>query len=158
MRLAEVFRYEVAHRLRSASTWIYAGILFLLAAVMFLATADGPASAHINAPERIAGASVIVGMLGMLVTAGLMLLRSVRAEDREARELERAERLERLVRLALADFRDRVALLLPRAGFAPQQEQQRRQPRSHCDFRFSSSWSLRTCKPGDVFKDGRTDD
>ena len=78
MRLAEVFRYEVAHRLRSASTWIYAGILFLLAALMFLATADGPASAHINAPERIAGASVIVGMLGMLVTAGLFADAAIR--------------------------------------------------------------------------------
>ena len=71
MRLREVLRYELEHRLRSASTAIYAVLLFLVAIWMFLATADGGPSAHVNAPERIAGGCVIVGMFGMLVTAGL---------------------------------------------------------------------------------------
>ena len=71
MRFREVFRYEVEYRLRSASTWIYAGILFLWAIWMFLATADGPESAFVNAPDRIAGTSVIVGMFGMMVSAAI---------------------------------------------------------------------------------------
>ena len=50
MRLREVFRYEVEYRLRSPSTWVYAGLLFLWAIWMFLATADDPENAFINAP------------------------------------------------------------------------------------------------------------
>ena len=34
MRFGEVFRYELAYRLRSVSTWIYAGFLFLPAAAV----------------------------------------------------------------------------------------------------------------------------
>ena len=71
MRLREVFRFEVEYRFRSPSTWIYGGILFLLAIWMFLATADGGPSEHINAPVRLAGVSVIVGMFGMLVSAAI---------------------------------------------------------------------------------------
>ena len=70
MKLREVFRYELEHRVRSPSTWIYGVILFLVAMWMFLATADG-GSAQVNAPVRIVGGSVLVGMFGMLVTAAL---------------------------------------------------------------------------------------
>lgn len=69
MRLREVFRYELEYRLRSASTWLYAAFLFLVAIWMFLATADG--SGFANAPERLAGGSAIVGTVGLLVTAAL---------------------------------------------------------------------------------------
>ena len=71
VRLHEIFRFEVEYRLRSPSTWIYGGILFLIAIWMLLATADGGPGSHFNAPERLAGASVIVGMFGLLVTAGI---------------------------------------------------------------------------------------
>ncbi|HEV2146160.1 MAG TPA: M1 family aminopeptidase [Longimicrobiaceae bacterium] len=72
MRLREVFRYELEHRLRSPSTWIYAVILFLVAIWMYLATADGSSSAALaNAPERLAGAAVLPGMFGILVSAAL---------------------------------------------------------------------------------------
>lgn len=72
MRLREVFRYELEHRLRSASTWIYAVILFLVAVWMYLATADDSSAAALaNAPERLAGAAVLPGMFGMLVSAAL---------------------------------------------------------------------------------------
>ena len=77
MRLREVFRYELEHRLRSPSTWVYAVLLFLVAIWMFLATADG-GSAHVNAPERIAGGSIVVGIFGMLVTAALCADAAVR--------------------------------------------------------------------------------
>ncbi len=81
MRLREIFRYEVGHLVRSASTWAYAGILFLVAIWMFLATADGDGLA--NAPERLAGISVGPGLFGMLVTAALFggaAVRDLRAE------------------------------------------------------------------------------
>ncbi|MEO8138118.1 MAG: M1 family aminopeptidase [Gemmatimonadota bacterium] len=66
-----MFRYEVEYRFRSASTWIYAGILFLLALWMFLATADAGAGANINSAERLARVSVLVGTFAMLVTAAI---------------------------------------------------------------------------------------
>ncbi|MBW3553516.1 MAG: hypothetical protein KY466_08400 [Gemmatimonadetes bacterium] len=69
MKLREIFRYELEHRLRSGSTWAYAVILFLVAIWMFLATTDG--AGVNNAPERVAGGSVLPGMFGMLVTAAL---------------------------------------------------------------------------------------
>ncbi|HET7622200.1 MAG TPA: M1 family aminopeptidase [Gemmatimonadaceae bacterium] len=69
MKGREVFRYELEYRLRSASTWLYAGFLFLIAIWSFLATAEG--SAYANAPVRIAGGSVIAGVLGILVSAAI---------------------------------------------------------------------------------------
>jgi ABC-type transport system involved in multi-copper enzyme maturation permease subunit len=69
MRLREIFRYELAYRLKSGTTWVYAGILFGVAIFFFLALTDEPG--HANAPERIAGLAVIIGMFGMLVTAAL---------------------------------------------------------------------------------------
>ncbi|HEX6292488.1 MAG TPA: M1 family aminopeptidase [Herpetosiphonaceae bacterium] len=71
MKFREVFRYELEYRLRSTSTWVYAGCLFLLAVWMFLATADGEGGGHANAPERLAGGAAIIGTVGMLVTAAL---------------------------------------------------------------------------------------
>ncbi|MCI0433679.1 MAG: hypothetical protein L0271_08515 [Gemmatimonadetes bacterium] len=69
MKFREIFRYEVEHRLHGGSTWAYAGILFLVALWMFLATSDGVAL--INGPERVAGSSVLPGMFGMLISAAL---------------------------------------------------------------------------------------
>jgi ABC-type transport system involved in multi-copper enzyme maturation permease subunit len=69
VKLREIARYEMEYRLKSGSTWAYAGILFLVAIWMFLATADG--AAHANAPERIAGATVLIGLFGLLVTAAI---------------------------------------------------------------------------------------
>jgi ABC-type transport system involved in multi-copper enzyme maturation permease subunit len=65
----EVFRFEFEHRVRSASTWLSAGFLFLVAIWMFLATADG--EGMVNAPERLAGGSAIVGMFGALISAAI---------------------------------------------------------------------------------------
>ncbi|HXV86102.1 MAG TPA: M1 family aminopeptidase [Gemmatimonadales bacterium] len=70
MKLREVFRYELEHRVRSGSTWIYAGILFLATVWMFLATSDGE-TAHLNSAVRLAQGSIIPGMFGMLVTAAI---------------------------------------------------------------------------------------
>ena len=69
MRLREIFRYELGYRLKSGATWAYAGILFGVAIFFFLALSEE--TGHVNAPERIAGLTVIIGMFGMLVTAAL---------------------------------------------------------------------------------------
>lgn len=70
MKLREVFVYEVAHRLRSASTWVYAAILFLFAFWLMPGFADvGPVYA--NAPEELARLSLVIGLLGLLVSAAL---------------------------------------------------------------------------------------
>jgi len=69
VKLREVYRYELAYRLRSPSTWLYAGFLLLAAMWTYLATAEG--DIHVNAPVRIAGGSVIAGMLGLLVSAAI---------------------------------------------------------------------------------------
>jgi ABC-type transport system involved in multi-copper enzyme maturation permease subunit len=71
MRLREVFRYEVEYRFRSAATWVYAGILFLIAIWMFLATADEGPGAYFNSPTRLAGGFMMVGIFGTLVTAAI---------------------------------------------------------------------------------------
>ncbi len=72
MKLREIFRYELEHRLRSGSTWAYAGFLFLMAVWISLGTgADGDGGVHANAPAQLARVSILVGMFGMLVSAAL---------------------------------------------------------------------------------------
>jgi ABC-2 type transport system permease protein len=68
-KLSEVFRFEVEYRLRRASTWIYAALLFALPMVM-LGIVNG-SSSKLNSPEMVATVTSILGMVGMLVTAAL---------------------------------------------------------------------------------------
>lgn len=81
MKLLEIFRYELGYRFRSASTWTYAGVLFLVAIWIFLATDDAVGAAHFNAPERLAGGAIIAGTFGILVTAALFGHAAVRDVD-----------------------------------------------------------------------------
>jgi ABC-type transport system involved in multi-copper enzyme maturation permease subunit len=69
VKLREIFRYEVQHRLRSSMTWIFAVVLLLLAFVMVHFDADGSSATHVNAPSRLALLSVMAGMIGMLASA-----------------------------------------------------------------------------------------
>jgi hypothetical protein len=69
VKLREIFRYEVGYRFRSGATWAYFGMLLFVGFWMFLATADGAEAA--NAPSRIAGGGLIIGMFGLMVTAAL---------------------------------------------------------------------------------------
>lgn len=70
MKLLEVFRYELEHRLRSGSTWVYAVLLFGFALVN--AVDVFPVNAvSANAPHRIAHDAVFTGMLGLVVSAAL---------------------------------------------------------------------------------------
>ena len=83
MRFGEVFRYELAHRLRSISTWLYAGFLFLLAFYLIHVAVTGTNPIHVNAPEGLAEKmALFCGLFGILVTAGLFSDAAIR--DRAA--------------------------------------------------------------------------
>ncbi|MBV9497507.1 MAG: hypothetical protein JOZ54_24945 [Acidobacteria bacterium] len=72
MRFGEIFRYELAHRLRSFSTWFYAALLFLLGFWIMHVAATGTNPVHINAPKGLAEQTALFcGLFGILVTAGL---------------------------------------------------------------------------------------
>jgi ABC-2 type transport system permease protein len=73
VRFREIFRYEFAYRVRSASTWLYAGFLFLIAFWIVHVGATGGATIKVNAPQRVAEtAALFCGLFGILVTAGLV--------------------------------------------------------------------------------------
>jgi ABC-type transport system involved in multi-copper enzyme maturation permease subunit len=73
VRLREVFRYELAYRLRSGSTWAYAAFLFLMMCWGVAATAGDVGSAVLtNAPYEVAERTVLFGgLFGLLVSAAL---------------------------------------------------------------------------------------
>ena len=73
MRFREIFRYELGYRVRSASTWLYAGFLFLIAFWIVHVGATGGAEIKVNAPQRVAETTALFcGLFGLLVTAGLV--------------------------------------------------------------------------------------
>ena len=83
MRFGEVFRYEFGHRIRSISTWLYAGILFLLGFWVIHVAVTGTNPIHVNAPQELAEkAALFCGLFGILVTAGLFSDAAIR--DRAA--------------------------------------------------------------------------
>jgi ABC-2 type transport system permease protein len=69
-RFAEIARFEVAYLFRRPSTWIY--LVFLAAiSVLTLATTDPGSSNHFNAPVNVAGTTLLMGFVGVLITAAL---------------------------------------------------------------------------------------
>jgi ABC-type transport system involved in multi-copper enzyme maturation permease subunit len=72
MRFGEIFRYELAYRLRSVSTWLYAGFLFLLAFWIIHVAVTGTNPVRVNAPQKLAETmALFCGLFGIVVTAGL---------------------------------------------------------------------------------------
>jgi ABC-type transport system involved in multi-copper enzyme maturation permease subunit len=72
MRFGEVFRYELAHRLRAVSTWLYAGFLFLIGFWVIHVAVTGTNPVHVNSPKSVAETiALFCGLFGILVTAGL---------------------------------------------------------------------------------------
>jgi hypothetical protein len=83
MRFGEVFRYEFSHRLRSVSTWLYAGFLFLIAFWIIHVAVTGTNPIHVNAPKGLAETTALFcGLFSILVTAGLFSDAAIR--DRAA--------------------------------------------------------------------------
>jgi len=84
MRLAETFRYELGYRLRSGSTWLYGGLLFLLAFYVVHVDNGGSHTVTGNAPFRVAEITALFcGLFGTLVTAALFADAALR--DRASR-------------------------------------------------------------------------
>jgi ABC-type transport system involved in multi-copper enzyme maturation permease subunit len=69
MTLGEVFRFEVGYRVRQPSTWVYA--LVLLAVPFLLLHAINGSRQYLNAPVAVMQGCVVLGGLGMLITAGI---------------------------------------------------------------------------------------
>jgi len=83
VRFGEVFRYELAHRVRSLSTWLYGGFLFLLGFWIIHVAVTGTNPVHVNAPQPLAETTALFcGLFGILVTAGLFADAAIR--DRAA--------------------------------------------------------------------------
>ncbi|HYH08725.1 MAG TPA: M1 family aminopeptidase [Thermoanaerobaculia bacterium] len=82
MRFGEVFRYELSHRLRSVSTWLYAGILLFLGFYIMHVAVTGTNPIHVNAPQGVAEKMALLGLFSILVTAGLFADAAIR--DRAA--------------------------------------------------------------------------
>jgi hypothetical protein len=84
LRFRETFRYELGYRLRSASTWLYGGFLFLLAFWIVHVDNTGGHTVTSNGPFRVAETTALFcGLFGMLVTAGLFADAALR--DRASR-------------------------------------------------------------------------
>ena len=71
MKLREIFRYEIEHRLRSPSTWIYGAFFFLIAFAMIHIDADSNSPTHVNAASRLALLAIMAGLVGLLVSAAI---------------------------------------------------------------------------------------
>ena len=69
MMVREVFRFELAYRLRQPSTWVYAAVLLLVPFLM--PHIVNGASQLLNSPDAVTNISAILGGFGMLVSAGL---------------------------------------------------------------------------------------
>ena len=83
MRFGEVFRYEFAYRLRSLSTWLYAGFLFLMGFWVIHVAVTGTNPIHVNGPQSLAETmALFCGLFGIVVTAGLFSDAAIR--DRTA--------------------------------------------------------------------------
>jgi ABC-2 type transport system permease protein len=83
LRFAEVFRYEFAHRVRSISTWLYAGFLFLIAFWVIHVAVTGTNPTYVNGPQALAETTALFcGLFSILVTAGVFSDAAIR--DRAA--------------------------------------------------------------------------
>lgn len=69
-RLREAWAFEVAHKLRRPSTWLYG--LVLLGFPQLLQLAATLPGRVVNAPLAFAGATFFAGVAGVLITAALM--------------------------------------------------------------------------------------
>ena len=72
MRLREVFRFELGHRVRQPSTWLYATLLFAMT-LLLAGSSDLAIVTLFNAPVKIATFTLLIGLLGTLITAALFV-------------------------------------------------------------------------------------
>ena len=78
MKFREIVRYELEHRLRSPSTWIFAAVLFGLAFMMMSGGGTPIGGVNANAPIQLALVSLILGIFGLAISAALFSDAAVR--------------------------------------------------------------------------------
>lgn len=66
----EIFRWEVTRAVRRPSTWVYLAVLVVIGTLSTVDT-DPASTTFFNAPLNVAGGTVLLGFLGILVTAAL---------------------------------------------------------------------------------------
>jgi ABC-2 type transport system permease protein len=71
VKFREVFRYDIAYHLRNPVTWAYAAIPFGLTLLVTGADASAAQAIKQNAPEAIAEMMIMLGLIGMGISAGL---------------------------------------------------------------------------------------
>lgn len=85
MKSWEIAKFEITHRLRQISTWIYFVIFVVLAVMVTTGTlvdeARRAGDLVANGPASIAVATIILGWLGLVVTAGLFTDAALRDVD-----------------------------------------------------------------------------
>jgi len=67
----EIVGFEVAHYARQRATWIYGAVFMGVAFLAMTSFVSGARGSLFNAPLAIAGSTIVVSMLGLLVTAAL---------------------------------------------------------------------------------------
>ncbi len=70
MRFLEVLRFEIGHRFRQPSTWLYAALLLGFPILVQQGNADQ--TPPLNSPLSIAGVTFLTGFLGMFITAAFV--------------------------------------------------------------------------------------
>jgi ABC-2 type transport system permease protein len=85
VRLTEIARFEIAYRLRRASTWVFAVMLAVLPIVVLQALSNEPQ--HLNSPISTATAVALIGIVGMLITAAIFGDAATRDADTGMRPL-----------------------------------------------------------------------
>ncbi|HEX2062557.1 MAG TPA: hypothetical protein VHK90_17590, partial [Thermoanaerobaculia bacterium] len=87
MNVLEVVRFEIDYRLRRPYTWILGGVFvalaWLLAVGVLVGEAEGTGGLHANAPSLIGMGSVLISMLGLVISAALFSEAALR--DHETR-------------------------------------------------------------------------
>lgn len=87
MNVLEIVRFEIDYRLRRPYTWILGGVFvamaWLLAVGVLIGEAEGAGDLHANAPSLVGMATVLISMLGLVISAALFSEAALR--DHETR-------------------------------------------------------------------------
>jgi ABC-2 type transport system permease protein len=78
VKFREIVRYELEHHARSPLTWIFAAILFGLAFLMMSGGGTPSGGANANSPFHLAFISLMLGILGLVVSAAFFSDAAVR--------------------------------------------------------------------------------
>ncbi|HEX7709263.1 MAG TPA: M1 family aminopeptidase [Thermoanaerobaculia bacterium] len=85
MNVLEIVRFEIDYRLRRPYTWILGGVFvavsWLLAVGMLVGEAERAGDLHANAPSLVGMATVLISMLGLVISAALFSEAALRDDE-----------------------------------------------------------------------------